>query len=76
MRDIVKIIDYMMGDIPAEQRDLIHDLEAVKASAIYAPPEVMGNYWRRAADVLAHHIPSITEEWHKALRETFAGDKK
>lgn len=73
MRDLTKVIDAMLTEIPETESELRTQLEAAKSTFAYSAPEVMGACWRRVADVLQEQIGDPRDDWHMRVADVFSG---
>ncbi len=75
MRKLENVIDQMLSLIPISEQQLILDLEKVKSSVEFASPEMVGFWWREAADNLVDGIgEEPTEAWHKNVIKIWQDD--
>lgn len=45
MRNLADVIDSLLEHIPDTEKDLIYDLNSVRSSVAYSPPENMMLWW-------------------------------
>jgi hypothetical protein len=75
-RELTEVIDRILAEIPSETHaSLRADLGAVRSSAAFAAPEVMGGWWRRAQDCLVQHVgvPDPNVPWQVRVSRIFSG---
>jgi hypothetical protein len=73
-RYLPAVLDKVLQVIPAGEGLLRLQLEKVKTSAMYTPPESMHYQWSRAAVILNEHLNWPPEEdWEKNVFVTFTG---
>jgi len=69
-RDLTKIIDLMIAEIPAGNDDFISNLKSNRTSVEYSSPETMGLRWETVAETLMDFI-GIDEnsftDWQKRI---------
>lgn len=78
MRYLPDIIDKVIALIPKEEdpRGIKPQLESVKDSALYAPPEGQAIWWQRFAEILNYNLPyPPVEPWqmeiHSLITQTY-----
>lgn len=69
-RDLPTVIACILTLVPASETDLRHGLERVQQSASFAAPEVMGTWWRKAAEVLSDY-PDQSKDWLLNISKVF-----
>lgn len=70
MRNLGELIDRMVEKIPADQTDLLHDLDNVVDSIRYTPPEPEAIIYRfrQVAEIFgAYFGDEPTEDWQKEV---------
>jgi hypothetical protein len=69
MRSLPEVLSKMTTLIPDDTGHLRNRLESVRTSALYAPPEMQGYWWRAAQTALIECEPEAPEEdwWRKVL---------
>lgn len=72
-RDIADVISQMLELIPQNETDLRTRLTAVRESAAFAAPEMMGIWWERGAEVLEEALPKRAEAWAKRVLDIWMG---
>jgi hypothetical protein len=73
-RSIITVIDKMLMHIPAEQESLIRQLTSIRTSALYAAPEIQGNFWQRTSFCLNQCLPyPPQEDWQRKVDDEYRG---
>ncbi len=75
-RDLCTVLRRILSVVPPGETKLRAQLNDVKSSADFAPPEGMRLWWRRAAEVLADAVePHISagDAWALQVRDIFVG---
>jgi len=69
MRNLVQVIDQMLGYIPSDEAVLTETLKDKKDSVLYSSPEVIPYRWREVAFILFNYLdkPPFSEEWKKKV---------
>lgn len=78
MRDLVTVIDRMIGAIPSTETDLIKGLEKVKSDSRYSAPEAKYIYWDAVNCILCNNVYNTDGEeligWREEVRKIFVGE--
>lgn len=72
-RELAATLNAILLAIPADQRLLRVQLESVRQSAIYQPPEQQAHLWQRAAERLNAHGVSAETDWGQAVLKIWSG---
>lgn len=75
MRDIVVVIDRMIGAIP-DDNSLVRKLQSTRSSALYTAAALQGGYWRSLASLLGSEIGTGSLQfgsWEAQVRDIFNG---
>lgn len=72
-RDLSKVIDDMLAEIPETASDLRHALKGARSSAVFAAPENMHLHWRTTVEALNDYIGEPKTEWHFKVAKIFMG---
>lgn len=76
MRDLISVITEILAVIPTPEASLREELRKNQSSALYTPPECMGERWQQVARTLAHFIgsdASTFNEWQRKVRDLYNG---
>lgn len=75
-RNVAEVIDQVLGIVPEAEQELRSRLEALRTSAKYKAPELMGDIWNGAAHLLNDSLPfPPQEEWQWKVASTFANQE-
>jgi len=77
MRNLGEVIDSMLAVIPANEVDLIADLNKAKDSFMYTSPETIGTRWEEAAYALGYrfaHYEYAQGTWEDAVIRIWMGN--
>ena len=74
-RDIIEVIDRLLGIVPEGETGLRAGLNSVKQSALFTAPEMMTIRWRRLGEVLQEEIGQPREPWQVEVGEIVRGEK-
>jgi hypothetical protein len=67
MRKLEDVIDAICEVVPGDENDLVLSLQDIKDSVLCAAPEMLGVWWREAAETLADYLPNESEECQKIV---------
>lgn len=78
MRYLPDVIEQMLAVVPESEEDLRRDLGNLRASALYAAPEIMGRWWRSSAETLIARFgkaPQLDAQWKRQMFDIWGGRK-
>lgn len=64
MRDIGKVIDQLLVEIPTWETALKENLEWIKSEVPYQAPELHRYLWDAGTNMLQRAFPKPTQDWH------------
>lgn len=77
MRDIVRVIDAVLAEIPADEYatgdSLRLYLGSIKDMAAYYPPECAYYYWRKGTEALEDVISIPIKPWQQRVADIWSG---
>lgn len=82
-RYLPDVLEAIISLIPPEEDGLRARLNAIKTGAMYGAPEIQGEFWRRAGNVLGEFFeeergkpPLVLTGWELDVCEIFSGKKE
>lgn len=73
-RKLDEVINAMRAEIPADQQDLLVDLDKLLRSACFAAPELHAGYWGSLGQTLHHYFQDRPENltgWQRRVADIF-----
>ena len=61
MRDIIEVIERIVEYIPEDKKLFITQLNSIKNSAMYTPPEAMHGRWYEASCILENNLGQVNQ---------------
>ena len=75
-RNVVDVIDQVLGIVPEAEKELRGRLEDLRRNAKYKAPEVMRDIWSGMGHLLNDSLPfPPKEEWQWKVAATFANQE-
>jgi hypothetical protein len=72
-RNLCKIVEEMLEEIPTDQENFISSLKDNLSSVSYSAPEAIGFWWNQVYTTLQYYIPDKPiEEWHFKVMSIFS----
>lgn len=76
-RELADVLGRVLAAVPEDQRELVSALKATRDSVLFAPPELMRDWWGRATRVLNGWLeenPDLADaEWVARTKRIWAG---
>ena len=74
MRDIIEVLDNVIGVVPDYEHDFKDYLKGLKEDCLYTAPEAMQQRWFAFGGYVSRFIPyPPTEDWQKQAVKYFTG---
>jgi hypothetical protein len=73
-RELSEVIDEMTKVIPKDRSSLICQLNDIRSSAMFSPPEGMHTWWAELQTALIDEIGEPTEPWQFEVAAIFNPD--
>ena len=69
-RELSEVLNSIKEEIPEDQVDLLKQLNSVRESVAYSPPENHGLWWGEFAMILGNFFPNredVKADWQKKI---------
>jgi hypothetical protein len=72
-RNLYKVIEQMLKEIPTDQENFIGSLKDNLNSVSYSAPEAIGFWWGQVYNTLRYYLPNKPiEDWHFKVMSIFS----
>lgn len=76
MRDICKVIKFLVENVIPKEHVLQNYLDVISKSAMYTPPEMQQYKWYELCKTLAAVVPKPSEEWELRMQRIINDKEK